>query len=404
MDNKDLKILYIANVQGEQLVSARKIFANYSIAGNTKVFGICRSIAKTVKKISIYSPGSVAERSGKFYNKFKETVISANDGKIDVFYGETIDNRWLRCFVESFAMFRYLPKLIKTHKFDILVIYNISLLTLIASFIGKIYKIKIILEYEDSAIASREKKIPFYKRIYRIHELFMQKICFGVFSPSIELLKAIGIHNSMLLPGVLSEDLYEYSCKNINRVVNKKKSLKCVYAGGFDISKGIDRFLQAVQKIDRSLEIHICGKGRLKEEIKELSKSSKHEIVFHGLVRREELIQLLNECDIGLNPHRSDLHEGGSWPFKVVEYLAGCGTVFCNRTGNIPLDFAKYLFVYEGNSVEEIATAFRLLIDQEDQLLYTATGRKKWALENFGPDAVCNSMMILFSGGTRAHD
>ena len=117
----------------------------------------------------------------------------------------------------------------------------------------------------------------------------------------------------------------------IDLMISNNTPLKLLYAGGLDESKGIERFMEATERVDAPFEIHICGKGTLAETLKAMCDASRHDAVFHGLVDRDQLVELQTICHVGLNPHRIDLHSGGAWPFKVVEYLAGCGTVFCSQ-------------------------------------------------------------------------
>jgi glycosyltransferase involved in cell wall biosynthesis len=174
--------------------------------------------------------------------------------------------------------------------------------------------------------------------------------------------------------------------------------LRLIYAGGLDPSKGVDLFLRAVEQIDSPLEIHICGKGPLEEKIVKLCSTSRHVATFHGLVSRKELLELMVHADVGVNAHRSDLHEGGSWPFKVVEYLATCGTVFCNSSGNIPMEMQAQLFLYQSNELSGITTAFRDFIQAWPSLQKSSSQRRAWALEQFGAKGIVNQLETLMAG------
>lgn len=95
----------------------------------------------------------------------------------------------------------------------------------------------------------------------------------------------------------------------------------------------------------------VCGVGLLDKRINQLCKSGRHDIQFLGLVSKYEVIKLMIWGDVGVNPHRNDLHNDGTWPFKVVEYLGTCGTVFCCNSGGISKDLRDKLFIYDGNEV-----------------------------------------------------
>ena len=391
-------ILFVANVQGKKLVEARGIRCNLSIAGNAKVFGICQALRERGRDVCLYSPGTVAERSGKFHCATNEQ-LGAGRNSIPVWYGTTVDNRLFRGVVEQVSLVLTISRLIKTKRVGVVIIYNLSHITLVAAFIAKSKRCKLILEYEDSALASRTKKAPFWKKMFRLYERLMRCWCFGVYAPSNELLDAIDLNNRLFLPGILTVDLIEARIRSKSvATATVTTPLKLLYAGGLDESKGIDRFLAAVELVDYPLEIHICGRGPLAVSLERRCFESRHDARFHGLVSREQLVEFQTQCHVGLNPHRTDLHEGGAWPFKVVEYLAGCGTVFCSRSGKIPEDMAKHLFLYEGNTVEEIASAFQLFITQWPKLARGVEQRRTWAVEQFAPDGVAYKLEALLDG------
>ncbi len=399
MMNSDDSILFVANVQGADLIKRRGIRRNLSIAGNTKVFGICAALSNTNRTIGVYSPGTAAERTGRFHSATTERVGS---NAIPVWYGATGDNRVFRFGIELIALITTLPNLIKKQQAGIIIVYNLSLLTLAAAVIAKLHGCKLILEYEDSALAARTQRPPLWKKLFRLQEILMRKWCFGVYAPSPELLDAVGSANRLLLPGVLNSALVHASVESKMRPdlpeISPDAPLKLLYSGGLDKSKGIDRFLKAAEQIKTPLEIHICGTGPLADEVKVLCERSRHKAIFHGLVEQNQLTSLQTHCHVGLNPHRSDLHGGGVWPFKVVEYIAGCGTVFCCRTGRVPEDLARHLYLYDGDSVENIVVALRDFIARWPELSAEAATRREWAIEQFGPAAVARKLESLFAG------
>ena len=394
------KILYVANVQYEKIVNERGIKRNYSIAGNTKLLAIGNALLSSGHKIVIYSPGSVAEKSGKFFFSNQESVC-VSSGTIEIFYGITVDNRYLRSLIEWISMLIWLPRLLKRYDINTIFIYNISMVTVSIAIISKILKKQIFIEYEDSAVVSRSSSPPWWKKIYRLHEIVLSKMVSGAFAPSLDLLKRLGVANCLHLPGALNEDLIMQSMQHKRAILVCDRPLRLIYAGGLDASKGIDLFLEAIEYIKTPLEIHICGRGPLEKKIVKLSLKSRHRVVFHGLVEREELISLMVQVDVGVNPHRSDLHEGGTWPFKVMEYLAACGTVFCNNSARMPTEFNKMLFLYHADKPVEITKAFEEFLTAWPELCKTSSLRRKWAISEFGLQGLATKLNSLLDGNCR---
>ena len=71
---RSLRVLYLADIHGPKLISARGIIRNLSYAGTTKVFSICQSLLMGGHEVFIYSPGSPAERTGRYYPKINEKI------------------------------------------------------------------------------------------------------------------------------------------------------------------------------------------------------------------------------------------------------------------------------------------------------------------------------------------
>lgn len=390
-------ILYLADVQGPEVVKARGIVRNYSIAGNAKVFGICKALTGSGHSVTIYSPGSVAERSGRCFPSQHEVLTTAK-GALRIVYGSTIDNRYLRPFTELGAALSILPALFRKRSIDAVFVYNVTVLHLAVAVICCLFGKKVFLEYEDSAVASRTSSPPLWKRLYRVHERVFSMVASGALAPSLGLLDDLGIGNSLCIPGALNEDLVSAAQAVARPAWSKTASLRIIYAGGLDESKGIDRFLLAVEMIDTPLEIHVCGSGPLEQTIANLCLASRHAATFHGLVPREELVALMIRADVGINPHRSDLHGGGSWPFKVVEYLAACGTVFCNLSADIPSELRNNLYLYQANDPDGIKVAFADFLTQWAQVTRDAAQRRQWAIGEFGPDGLARKVEQLMAG------
>ncbi|MHB9149542.1 MAG: glycosyltransferase [Thermoleophilia bacterium] len=220
----------------------------------------------------------------------------------------------------------------------------------------------------------------------------------GAIAPNLGLLDDLGVLNGLCLPGALGSDLVVASTQAVRSECPSNRPLRLLYAGGLDISKGIDRFLEAVELVDFPLEIHVCGHGPHDGAIRGLCSSSRHDVTFHGLVSRDELIGQMVQADVGINPHRSDLHRGGSWPFKVVEYLAACGTVFCNASGAVPREMTRQMFMYHADDPEGIAAAFTSLVESWPGLSTAAPQRRKWAIDRFGPDGLADQLDGLIHG------
>ncbi len=386
---RSLRLLYLADIQGPELISTRGINRNLSYAGTIKVFSICQSLLMGGHQVYIYSPGSPAERTGRYYPKINEKIINEY-GNIYIEYGASKDDRFFRFILAIYGAIVNTPKLIRKHSIKLVIIYNLSTVNILSSIIARFLGCKVILEYEDSVVATRGARSSFSKSFFLFYEYLAKKIISGVLAASEELSYRIGVNNSVVVPGILDYETMQAALRYPKVIWTEGRSLRLIYAGGLDSSKGIDRFLRAVIDIrfDFSVELEIYGHGPISEEIAMLAQQRlpNMQIRFVGRVPRAHLINRLSWADVGINPHRSDLHDGGSWPFKVVEYLALCGTVFSNKTNKINPDLRSRLWEYDGNEAEQIANAFQDFLDSWPQISKKSDERRRWALSEFSSE------------------
>jgi glycosyltransferase involved in cell wall biosynthesis len=336
-------------------------------------------------EVVIYSMGSVAERKGNLHRSMQDILAGQDNRNIPVYYGATIDNRILRLFIEFFSLLSIVPELMRKNAIDTVFVYNISFLSAFVTLYSRLCGKQVFLEYEDSATAHESGKPSYFKKMYFVYEKFFSRMVNGVCAPSIELLDAIGVSRRLYLPGVISRELAITSrTRQAHSLAGER--LKLLYCGNLDASRGIDMFIEAMNEVEYPLEIHISGKGPLEDKILQLIKTSRHKIEFHGLVSREFLTKLQTSVDIGLNPHLSCEHGGVLWPFKIIEYIAGCGVVFCARTGSMPPDIAEHLWIFEPDSIEEMRASMRKLISEWPKIREKAPQNMAWAIERFGPE------------------
>lgn len=386
---RSLRLLYLADIQGPKLISERGIIRNLSYAGTTKVFSICQSLLMGGHQVYIYSPGSPAERSGRYFSKINESIIGKY-GNIYIEYGASIDDRVFRFILTIYGAIVNIAKLIRRHSIKLVIIYNLSAVNVLSALIARFLGCRIILEYEDSVVASRAGRPSFSKPFFLTYEYLAKKIICGVMAASEELGHRIGLNHTIVVPGVLDNETIQAALMYPKNIWTTGRSLRLIYAGGMDSSKGVDRFLKALKgvRFDFSVELEVCGHGPMSEEIAKLSqqKLPNIEIRYIGAVSRTQLINRLCWADVGINPHRSDLHNGGSWPFKVVEYLALCGTVFSNKTNKINPNLRSRLWEYDGNETNQIAKSFQSFLDSWPEISKNSDERRRWALSEFSSE------------------
>lgn len=356
-----MNILYVADIHGPKVTSFRGINRNLSMAGTQKVLSIAAGLQSIGYNVEIFSNGSVAEKNFKIYKKYEE-LVEFDKSQILIKYGMTVDMKIIRTIINIISGIIFIIKKIINQKLDAIIVYNLTTLNILIIGISRLFQIKVYLAYEDSAINTRQSSFVNYKLIFKIYELLASRYIDGGWFVSQELKTRFEKLNisGPIINGVLGPDILK---KSIRHCEDNKQKLTMIYCGGLDASKGIDIFIDAYEKTNLNHELIICGSGPDASHIKNKISKSKKKISFLGTVSRETLLNLIASADIGINPHRSDLHSGGTFPFKIIEYLGLCGAVFSNRTNCEQGDIDKYVYWYNADTVDSLKTEIELFFE-----------------------------------------
>ncbi|MCL6416093.1 hypothetical protein MIB92_10545 [Aestuariirhabdus sp. Z084] len=151
---------------------------------------------------------------------------------------------------------------------------------------------------------------------------------------------------------------------NANKRFNDRRSgvykLIGVYSQDYEWN-GLDYIYDELRNNDRTdIEIHLVGK------LKPICEDCR--IVYHGVMRAEQLEELYSQMDVGLGVfglHRKSMNEACT--LKSREYLAnGLGVYAGHKDSALPLDFAYYCSgVFNLNKAVELAKGFRKVKKEE---------------------------------------
>ena len=395
------RILYFAPIQGPLVVDKRKIVVNYNIAANPKIRSICKALDLLGHEITICSPGTVGENRNRLYRSFSEQIeIKRDELRIIADYLATYDNRYLKTFVEVTSCLIIVPRILKKKCADTVIVYNISLLSIVVSILGKVNDCEVYLEYEDSPKSVRVKRSSLfiilkslYKKLYSpVEAIYGKYLLDGAIAVNMDLARSIKNRNYICIPGVVPDDgLKKKSAKNANL-----NGIKMIYSGGLSEDKGILNFIKAIEDCKYRFELHIFGKGPQSEIIREYCDKRKDKYIFHGFVTREILLSTMESCDVGINPHSCEMDKGGFLPFKLVEYLSVCGSVISSNSSGIPKELKNNIYLYEEKSKRELLNAFEKFIIEWPEYRKEKEQRIEWAYSNYSTEAISRKLDSLF--------
>lgn len=229
--------------------------------------------------------------------------------------------------------------------------------SLIGHALAKRYRTRLVFEYEDSHFSrgrgfNPKPYIDFmcWKRVMpKVHHSFV------VNENLKKQTQAYGC-GVTLFPGLVPRRLAEI--QSSGRVpFSDANKLNVGYFGGLSTEKGADVVLDICAAITSGVTLHVTGAGPLENRFADRDGETGSVLQFHGRVSDDRLYEIIESCDVIINPHSPITEmDGGVFPFKVIEAIAS-GRMLIST--NLPRDgFALALqgvrFV-DGGSSEFVA-------------------------------------------------
>jgi glycosyltransferase involved in cell wall biosynthesis len=281
-------------------------------------------------------------------------------------------------------MKRLLDERHRLSPFDVLIIFNLKAPQIAGKRFGEQRGIPVILEYEDDAfrdeVANNFVTVRNYQeRTYR-QVLSSVSACVAV-SPFL-LSQVPRTVPQLLLRGVVGEDVIKAS----ERFRQKKNIV--LFSGTHNKINGAEELITAWRAADLSgWELHITGYGDLTDSLRKMAEDCPA-IVFHGLVSRADLVELMGNARVCISPEQLSPKPGERFPFKVIEYLAAGAHVVMTAMGNLEREIEEGITYMADNKPETIVSTLRRVIGEER---YTRTAERIVQMR-YGPNAISESL------------
>jgi glycosyltransferase involved in cell wall biosynthesis len=137
-------------------------------------------------------------------------------------------------------------------------------------------------------------------------------------------------------------------------------------------------------------ELHITGFGAMTEELSKMA-AADPSIMFHGMIRREQLVRMLCSARICINPHIVSQTPGNVFAFKIIEYLASGAHVVTTPMGNLEPELEGGITYMNDNSPPTIAATLQRVIRERN---YERTAAQA-AVHSYGQPSVLKSLDTL---------
>lgn len=351
MKSKEIKYISFFDFQDSP------VQRGYVTAATNKMESICDSLNKAGYKVKIVSVANVTEPKFKFYRG--QTIRRNENLSLELFFswgGNVRIIRQIRIVWHLVVLFFYL--LIHTSKDEPVIVYHSLGYFNVILWAKKIKRFKLILEIEE---IYQDVGAPQFKRMAR-YENEMFKVADAYIFPT-ELLNAkLNIDHK---PYVIIYGTYRVEPQIVEKFDDGK--VHVVYAGTFDPRKGGAAAAAAAAFLPENYHVHICGFGNKKDTdaikniIKDVSIKTKAQVSFHGLLKGQDYIKLIQCCHIGLSTQEpSAVFNATSFPSKILSYMAnGLAVVSIDIPAIRTAWIGKYLNYYSEQTPENIAQAIR---------------------------------------------
>lgn len=380
-----MRIAYVSTYQGPGLVKQRPTILNRSLANSAKLELISRALQNTGHNVEIISQGEVVENQCKIYPSFNEP--EPFDKQIPIFYASAFPFRRLNALWSSLWTLWIFRARHKIDPFSVAIIWNLKHPQMAcAVYAIRRMKIPVILQYEDDAFVSVSGEAMRHSLFHRLCIMkILDKISAGV-ACSPHLLNQLPVSiPKLLLRGVVGQDIEAYSQYSMS------KENMVLFSGTHAKQYGILPLIEAWEQAALAgWELHITGDGPETVVIKKVAEK-KRSIVFHGLVNREKLVQLMCSAKICINPHELSLTPGNVFAFKIVEYLAAGAHVVTTPMGSLERELEAGISYMADNSSETIAATLKQVIENR-KWKHRATDHVRGI---YGPTAVSKSLDAL---------
>lgn len=168
--------------------------------------------------------------------------------------------------------------------------------------------------------------------------------------------KLININNKPYF--ILEGMVYAENIENIVIDNHVDKNI-VLYAGALFEQFGIKKLVDACCNIDIDCELYLYGEGDCVDYIKKISRNNP-KIKYKGVVSLDEITLAERKAKLLVNPRpSSELCTKYSFPSKTLEYMSVARPIITTKLEGIPKEYYKYLFTFEGETVDEIRNTIK---------------------------------------------
>lgn len=175
--------------------------------------------------------------------------------------------------------------------------------------------------------------------------------------------------------------------------------IKILYAGRFDIGKGIEYLIEAIPHVVKkhdNCSFVFAGDGAIRQQAENLARKLdiSEYIIFEGFVPYAKINRYYQQCDIVVIP--------SVWPEpfgrSLIEAMACGKPVIATKAGGIPeiVEHGETGLLVEPANSGEIANALTLLLDNDEMRMEMGRRGRKVVEEKYSAEAIARKVLIVY--------
>ncbi|WP_203339115.1 glycosyltransferase family 4 protein [Planococcus beijingensis] len=185
-----------------------------------------------------------------------------------------------------------------------------------------------------------------------------------------------------------------YSTEQINQKVietKEKEKLDLIFMGSIDERKGIFDILKSIEKINGSINLHVCGSFNDKNAEKQFNifkEKYTDKVKFYGYINETKKKELLYKSDVLILPSYSE-----GLPIVIMEAFGAACSIITTNVGAIPEIFdEKCGYIVEPGNIKKIQSTIKELVDNRkkcsEQMLNNYKYGKKYTIDIFSENLI----------------
>lgn len=256
---------------------------------------------------------------------------------------------------------------IVSRKPDYIFVYSVHLpFMIVGFFLSKIFRVKLVSVWTDPPAVSVDRDV-FLKKKFRAIENCVSRFFMRQFDGSVVLSKWLSEDFNPGKPYLVVESILKEIVYNAPLRKNRNYPVVIVYSGTLNIKYGIGEILKAADLLKYEfVEFHFYGRGDAEDVIQAAVLNNKN-IVHHGFLSNDVVVQKQREADFLINIRPCDLeYVKYSFPSKMTEYFSSGTPVIANMLPGMPDEYRDFIIESASNSPQDIATAVKNALNLND--------------------------------------